>query len=216
MAPAEKAASAMYLFPAGAVLPEFGYVIMLFTMLFVDHGTFSLYLLCTTVLYVQILRAIIMPDQNDDISRLSNMLDMLEMLLKQLREIVQALSDGMPFATGPATITKSIHRATHVNSLIPEDIAERAGRLVDRYQELYTQYRRGAKTRIRPTLDWDEACGLVRLWDNARLDKLAVLVLTTDDEWISRTDRNFTVFAAKAGWADDRLRAWEIEQEKKP
>ncbi len=56
-----------------------------------------------------------------------------------------------------------------------------------------------------------DALSLVPLWDDARLDKLAVLVLTTDDPWIANTDRGFKIFAMKATWADDRLKQWETE-----
>jgi hypothetical protein len=98
-------------------------------------------------------------------------------------------------------------------ALVDEEIAERAGRLVERYGELFYQHRGGAMYRPRPALDWDEGCDLCRLWpDDARLDKLATLVLTTDDPWISRTDRSFHIFALKASWADERLAAWEAKQ----
>jgi hypothetical protein len=96
-----------------------------------------------------------------------------------------------------------------VRSLVSDDAAERAGRLVERYSALFSEHRRGAKLRQRPNLDWQDACSLVPLWDDARLDKLAILVLTTDDSWISGTDRGFKIFAMKASWADDRLKEWE-------
>src|SRR6185503_248244 len=94
---------------------------------------------------------------------------------------------------------------TFRGTLQPDDIAERADRLVERYGELYTLHRHGAKHRARPNLDWSDACTLVPLWDDARLEKLAVIVLQTDDEWIAKTDRSFHIFALKAAWADDRL-----------
>ena len=96
-------------------------------------------------------------------------------------------------------------------SLESEEIAARAGRLVERYGELYAEHRHGARHRARPNLDWSEACGLVKLWTDQRLDKLAVLVLVTDDPWISGTDRSFKIFAMKAGWADNKLTEWEHE-----
>lgn len=98
-------------------------------------------------------------------------------------------------------------------------IAERAGRLVDRYGELYAKHCHGAQTkrvRTRPALDWQEACSLVATWDDETLEKLMVIVLTTDDEWISGTDRAFRVFAAKATWADYRLKHWEARQKGRP
>jgi uncharacterized protein YdaU (DUF1376 family) len=91
----------------------------------------------------------------------------------------------------------------------------RAGTLVNRYGELFIKHRFGAKHLQRPNLDWEAAKGLVALWSDERLDKLAVLVLTTDDPWISGTDRSFKIFAMKASWADERLAAWEAEHNTK-
>lgn len=113
---------------------------------------------------------------------------------------------------------KSNDRATAQSRVgLPEDevIAQRAGRLVERYRELYTRYRAGARMksyRTRPAIDWQEACSIVETWDDATLEKLMVIVLTTDEEWISHTDRSFKVFCAKASWADDRLKQWEARR----
>lgn len=93
-----------------------------------------------------------------------------------------------------------------------EALRMRAGELVNHYAQLFYEHRKGARYHARPALDFPKACELVQTWaDDARLEKLAVLVLTTDDEWIARTDRGFAVFAARASWADDKLRAWELE-----
>lgn len=95
-----------------------------------------------------------------------------------------------------------------------EVLTDRAGRLVERYAELFYQHRKGARYHARPALDFPKACELVTTWpDDARLEKLAVLILTTNDDWISQTDRGFGVFASKASWADDRLSAWEKQHE---
>jgi len=96
-------------------------------------------------------------------------------------------------------------------ALESDEIAERAGRLVEHYGELFTLHRNGAIYRPRPALDWQDACTLVPLWTDARLEKLAVIVLTTDDLWIEKTDRSFKIFAMKASWADALLSAWEAE-----
>ncbi len=88
----------------------------------------------------------------------------------------------------------------------------RAGRLVESYGEWYRVRRHGARHRSRPQLDYQEALTLVRTWDDARLEKLAAIVLTTDDTFVSETDRSFHIFAIKATWADDRLAQWEAKQ----
>lgn len=98
----------------------------------------------------------------------------------------------------------------------PDPVGARAGRLVERYAELFYQRRKGAKYHSRPALDFQKAMGLVQTWDDdARLEKLAILVLTTDDEWVSGTDRGFGVFASRASWADGLLAEWEAEQARK-
>jgi uncharacterized protein YdaU (DUF1376 family) len=95
-----------------------------------------------------------------------------------------------------------------------DPLLRRAGRLLERYQELFSLHRHGAKYHNRMHLDFPKACDLVRTWDDdARLEKLAVIVLTTDDDWIAKSDRGFGVFATRATWADDRLRQWEREHE---
>jgi hypothetical protein len=91
-----------------------------------------------------------------------------------------------------------------------DEIDRRAARLCHRYLELFMECRKGAKTRLLGnSLEFDAAVELVQLWDDARLEKLAKIVLTTDDPWISGTDRSFSIFAKKASWADDRLRQAE-------
>lgn len=91
-------------------------------------------------------------------------------------------------------------------------LAERAGRLREElYPAWYAKYRHGAKLRlVASSLEFNEALTLVETWDDARLEKLARIVLTTDDPWISGTDRSFRIFAMKASWADDRLRQAEM------
>ena len=92
-------------------------------------------------------------------------------------------------------------------------VAAKAGALLAIYAELYPKYRHGARLRlIHNSLEFQDACSLVELWDLPRLEKLAVLVLTTDDEFSSKTDRSFKIFALKASWADDKLTAWEAAQ----
>jgi hypothetical protein len=88
-----------------------------------------------------------------------------------------------------------------------EVLGERAGRLREElYPAWYAKYRHGARLRlVANSLEFADALSLVRLWDDARLEKLARIVLTTDDEWIAGTDRNFRIFALKASWAENRL-----------
>ena len=90
------------------------------------------------------------------------------------------------------------------------DVDQRAARLLDAYAVWYAKHRHGAKLRLlHNNLEFQDACSLCALWDDARLEKLATVVLTTDEEFIGNTDRSFRIFVLKASWADDRLRQAE-------
>lgn len=92
-----------------------------------------------------------------------------------------------------------------------KDLNWRAGRLLERYAELFEKHRHGAKLRLlRNALEFSDAYQLCETWDDLRLEKLAQIVLTTDDPFIAGTDRGFKIFALKASWAD--LRLSEIER----
>lgn len=86
-------------------------------------------------------------------------------------------------------------------------VGERAATLLqDRYPAWYAQFRHGARLKLTSnSLAWDDAMKVCETWDDARIEKLAQVFLTTDDDWISKTDRSFRVFAARASWCDDRL-----------
>lgn len=97
--------------------------------------------------------------------------------------------------------------------IVTDELGERAARFLETYADLYRKHRHGAKLlRQRPALDWDKSCQLCHTWDDARLSKMAVILLTTDDDWISGTDRGFGVFFTKASWCDERLSAWEAKR----
>lgn len=97
-------------------------------------------------------------------------------------------------------------------SLRPESEVARAANILSKYRELYQHHRHGARLRLMGnSLEFEEACSLVREWTDERLEKLAVLVLTTNDPYIADTDRSFKIFALKATWADDKLKAWELK-----
>lgn len=98
---------------------------------------------------------------------------------------------------------------------LDEALGERAARFLEKYQELYTHHRHGAHTLIKPAIDHQRAMDVCRTWRSDRLEKMAAIFLTTDDDWISRTDRGFGVFVSRAAWCDDRLTQWEQEHQVK-
>lgn len=87
-----------------------------------------------------------------------------------------------------------------------DEHAERAARFLERYAGFYEKYRNGARYLSKPALDFAEALNLVAVWDDERLDKLAVVFLTTDHEFAERGSRTVAQFRSMASWCDDRLR----------
>lgn len=84
----------------------------------------------------------------------------------------------------------------------------------DLYPAWYAHFRHGARLRLMAnTLDYQAAISLCETWDDARLEQLARVFLTTDEPWIAGTDRSFRIFASKASWADDRLKQAELSEQ---
>jgi uncharacterized protein YdaU (DUF1376 family) len=91
-----------------------------------------------------------------------------------------------------------------------DDLGDRARELLEHYPRWYAEERHGARIALLGgPIQFAEAQKLCEVWDDGRLEKLARLVLSTDDDWISRTDRGWKIFVLKASWADNALRQWE-------
>lgn len=141
-------------------------------------------------------------------------------VIAQKREAAKSRMRGFRSREHPQAPTREVPDGCGVGEDFPEkgsgekpaqDLERRAGRLREElYPAWYAKYRHGARLRlIASPKEFQEAVALVRTWDDARLEKLARIVLTTDDDFISKTDRGFHIFALKASWADDRLRQVE-------
>ncbi len=90
---------------------------------------------------------------------------------------------------------------------------ERAGRFVERYQALYREHRKGARYALRPARDYQAAVDLCATWeDDSRLEKLAVLFLTTDHKFAEEGSRTIPQFLGLASWCDGKLAEWESTQ----
>jgi hypothetical protein len=91
------------------------------------------------------------------------------------------------------------------------DVGDRAADLLENYPRWFAEERHGARIALLGgPMQFAEAQKLCEVWESdARLEKLARIVLTTEDPWISGTDRGWKIFVLKASWADDRLRQWE-------
>lgn len=78
-----------------------------------------------------------------------------------------------------------------------------------RFCELYTLYRFKAKYFVKRTQHVPIVRQLLGVYTPQRLEKLAVVLLTTDDEWISHTDRGLNILSVKAAWLDGLLAEYE-------
>ena len=115
-------------------------------------------------------------------------------------------------SSSPSPISSLQTAVTSARVVSDDELGDRARELLEHYGEWYREERHGARLRlIQNALTFQDALTLVETWDDARLEKLARLVLTTDDPFISGTDRGFKIFALKASWADNLLRAWELK-----
>lgn len=80
---------------------------------------------------------------------------------------------------------------------------------LQQFGDLYRRHRSGARYFARPDKDLPTLRPLLLLYGADRLAKLAVVLLTTDDEWVSGTDRGIGILAARASWLDGMLSAYE-------
>ena len=96
-----------------------------------------------------------------------------------------------------------------ISGTLDPDLADRAGAFCERYAELYSLHRRGARYLPRPALDYTKACELCAVWDNERLERIATVFLKCEEPFAMSGSRTIGQFAAMASWCDDRLR--EVE-----
>jgi uncharacterized protein YdaU (DUF1376 family) len=97
-------------------------------------------------------------------------------------------------------------RAREVSPSEAPELSERAARFLERYDALHREYRRGAPYMGKPHIDHHEAMQLVRVYDDARLDKLATVWLNADDAFAENGTRTIAKFRSRASWCDERLR----------
>jgi hypothetical protein len=87
-----------------------------------------------------------------------------------------------------------------------------AGAFLKRFCDLYSKHRYGAKYFVKRQKDVPLVRQLLLLYDADRLAKLATVLLTTDDDWISNTDRGIGILSVKASWLDGLLAGHEAEK----
>jgi len=111
----------------------------------------------------------------------------------------------------------SSSKSSNLQNLDPNltnaSVTERAGRFCERYADFYEKHRNGAKYRQNPMKDYQSAVSLCGTWtDDERLDKLAIVFLTTDHQFAESGSRTITQFAALASWCDGKLAEWEARR----
>jgi len=112
-------------------------------------------------------------------------------------------------SSGSSLERESERKPPPMNGTTDPELAARAGDFCERYAELYFKHRRGARYLPRPALDYTKACELCQVWDNDRLERLAVVFLKCEEPFAMSGSRTIGQFAAMASWADDRLREAE-------
>jgi hypothetical protein len=82
---------------------------------------------------------------------------------------------------------------------------------IARFCELYGKHRHGARYYVRRERDVPTLRRLLSVYPRDRLEKLAVVLLTTDDDWVTQTDRGIGILSAKASWLDGLLASYEAQ-----
>ncbi len=80
-----------------------------------------------------------------------------------------------------------------------------------RFCELYAKYRHGARYFIAREKHVPLVRALLATYGPERLEKLALVLLRTDDEWVESTDRGIGILSTKANWLEERLAAYEAK-----
>lgn len=131
------------------------------------------------------------------------------------RSVSPAVSDASPHAyvpNGMGVSSSGISDRRKDDPFTDADVTERAGRFIERYEDLYKKHR-NAQYLVRPHKDYQTAVELCRTWtDDARLDRIAAIFLTTDNDFAVKGSRTIPQFAALASWCDSQLAEWEKRQ----
>lgn len=85
-------------------------------------------------------------------------------------------------------------------------LADRAGRFLEKYAELFHEHRKGARYLSKPALDFPEAVRLCRTWDDDRLFRLVTAFFLTNDKFCREGSGSVAHFASRASWCDARLK----------
>lgn len=82
---------------------------------------------------------------------------------------------------------------------------------IRRFCELYSKHRHGARYFVKAKQHVPLVKQLLRIFDAQRLEKMAVVLLTTDQDWVKDTDRGIGILSVKASWLDGLLAEYEAK-----
>jgi hypothetical protein len=92
------------------------------------------------------------------------------------------------------------------------DFESEARRFLKQFAALYRQHRHGASYFVKTKDHVKVVGGLLQVHAFDRLLLHAQVLLTTDEEWISSTDRGIEILAKKINWLEDRVADWEARR----
>lgn len=82
---------------------------------------------------------------------------------------------------------------------------------IARFCEFYKRHRHGAVYFIVREKHVPLVRALLGVYGRDRLEKLALVLLRTDDEWVDGTDRGIGILSTKASWLDGKLAEYEAQ-----
>ncbi len=98
------------------------------------------------------------------------------------------------------------------NVACPKEPDPRVRIFIDWFHDEYAKRRNGAKYVVKGAKDGETVKRLLAVHDLERLKRHAVILLTTDEEWVESTDRGIGILSSKINWLEERLAAWEAKQ----
>jgi len=108
---------------------------------------------------------------------------------------------------------RSLHATSEAvdADLSPAGDNREVGAFLKAFCELYSKHRHGAKYAVNRAKDVPTVRRLLTVYGPERLEKVATVLLTTDEEWIEHTDRGIGILSVKASWCDGMLATYEAE-----
>ena len=112
-----------------------------------------------------------------------------------------------PVRSSESTTTGEVDADLDQGGVTNHDISA----FIRRFCELYSQHRHGARYVIHRHKHVPIVRTLLHVFPRDRLEKLAVILLTTDEPWVTQTDRGLGILSTKASWLDGLLADYEAE-----